>query len=468
MTTREAASAVNRFGLGAMPGDLQRARDPRGWLLAQLDAPPDLQPFAALPGSLSLLRQEADFRQSRKAMREAADGKPQSGERRALYQVAVADIDARYRVAASTTQPFVERLVRFWSNHFAVSVDKGPARLYAAPMEREAIRPHVLGNFSDLLLAVETHPAMLRYLDNVASVGSASPLVQRQQQRAARMGDGAKPPRKAGLNENLAREILELHTLGVQGGYAQDDVTQFARALTGWGVPTPRELDGARSAFAFHAMAHEPGARRVLGRQYAQEGQAQGRAVLYDLALHPATALHISRKLARHVVSDSPPEALVQRMAKAFVASGGELRVLYAALVDDTQSWSADAGKFKTPDDFVVSAMRAGGFGPDARMAALPNLLRGLGEPVFTPRSPAGFPDTQADWAAGDALRKRLQVAGGFAAQVASDRTPLDLARAVLGGDAVSGPFAEALARAGSPRDGFALLFASPAFQWRT
>lgn len=489
MSTRQAASAVNRFGLGALPGEIAQAGDPRGWLHGQLRAAPDSGAFAGLPSSLDLLRRETAFRQARRARKRDAlsdsggadETAAMSGNRvdarkrgpggidparRELRQLGVADIAARYRLAATTQRPFVERLVRFWSNHFAVSIDKGQARLYAAPMEREAIRPHVLGNFSDLLLAVETHPAMLRYLDNVVSVGADSMLVERRSRRAGRRTDG-KPPRKLGLNENLAREIMELHTLGAESGYTQADVVEFARALTGWGVPLPRELDAARGAFAFHDRAHEPGARRLLGRIYAQQGQEQGRAILRDLARHPATARHLSLKLARHFVADAPTEALVQRLTKAYLASGGDMRTWYSALIDDDAAWSADARKFKTPDDFVVSSMRGGGFGFD-RAPELVNLLRELGQPAFMPRSPAGFPDTTGDWAAGDALRKRLQVAGTFGERVAGARTPLQLAQEVLGGDAVSGDFASALRRAGSPQEGYAILFASPAFQWRT
>ncbi len=483
MPGRESASAVNRFGLGAKPGEIAAASDARGWLHAQLRVQPRSDAFRGLLDSLELLRREAALRQARRSAREAgregaisarmpADTKkPQDPQRQALYQVALSDVAARYRVAAETTQPFVERLVHFWSNHFAVSIDKGPARLYAAPMEREAIRPHVLGRFGDMLLAVETHPAMLRYLDNVVSVGEDSPLARRREmraQRAAAAADAPLPP-KPGLNENLAREIMELHTLGVDGGYSQDDVVEFARAITGWGVPPPRVLDDARSAFAFRPGAHEPGARRVLGKAYAEAGQAQGEAILHDLALHPATARHLSLKLARHFVADAPPEPLLRRIAEAYLDSGGALVAAYGAMIDHDAAWSPDARKFKTPDDFVVSAMRAGGFLLDRRPRELPGLLRELGQPVFTPRSPAGFPDTMGDWAAGDALRKRLQVSGAFARRIDADRpAPLALAREVLGQGAVAGDFAAALARAGSPQDGYALLFASPAFQWRT
>lgn len=466
-----ATAAVNRFGLGAMPGELAQAGDPRRWLHAQLQAEPDLAAFAGLPDSLDIMQREAEYRLQRRRAR-AADA--QAGptttpgvddiERTPLQQAirrdAIADIGVRYRVATTTATPFVERLVRFWSNHFAVSIDKNSARLLAAPMEREAIRPHVTGHFADLLLAVETHPAMLLYLDNAASVGDDSMLARRVERRDA--------SRRLGLNENLAREILELHTLGVDGGYAQRDVVELARAITGWGTPLRRDAqNSATSAFVFRSGAHEPGARSVLGKRYAEGGEAQGRAILRDLAVHPATARHLSLKLARHFVSDTPSLALVERMSAAFLRSGGSLSALYRTMIDDDAAWSADARKFKTPDDFVVSAMRAGAIGLDRQPRALTRLLQGLGQPTFTPRSPAGFPDTAADWASGDALRKRLQAAAALAGQVSVARKPVELAADVLGAEAVQGPFAELLRRAGSPQEGFALLFSSPAFQWR-
>ena len=516
------ATAANRFGLGARPGELERGgSDGREQLLAQLRRPPTLDAFAALPGSLETMRLEyrqqqlnraeraqrgqaapaagegtamspgaaagaampaeassmaeatsmaapaADARIRRRtrfaaagdtapAARGAAD--PADNLRRELRRQQLAEFAARYRHAADTDAPFVERLTQFWSNHFAVSIDKGNARLYAGSMEREAIRPHVLGRFQDMLLAVESHPAMLRYLDNAASIGDDS----RAAMRAQKLGR-----EKRGLNENLAREILELHTLGVDGGYRQDDVIELARAITGWSTPGPRDEDAAQP-FVFRANAHEPGARRVLGRQYAEGGQEQGRAVLADLARHPATAHHLSFKLARHFVADQPPPALVERMAQAYLREDGDLRALYRALIDSEQAWSADARKFKTPNDFVISALRAGELAVDDQARALVGLLASLGQPVFTPRSPAGFPDTAADWSSPDGLFKRIQAAQMFAARVDSGSvTPYQRALEVLGSQAVSGDFALGLRRAGSASDGYSLLFASPAFQWR-
>ncbi len=539
MRASQGASAANRFGLGAKPGELAHASsDPRGWLHQQLRAAPLPAVFAGLPDSRDILQREYDYKQARRADKKAGTGQPApddlpvagngagdadtprprrrerraaqgdgavmqtpdmptkdmrrdsrsaGGEdpefrmqRRQLARSALDDIDARYRWATSTDASFVERLTRFWSNHFAVSVDKGPARLYAAPMEREAIRPHVLGNFNDLLLAVETHPAMLRYLDNVASVGADSTFATRAARRMERMAaqGNAAPKRKLGLNENLAREIMELHTLGVDGGYKQADVVEFARAITGWGtlMPRDRERGGGndstavdKTGFVFRGVAHEPGERVVLGKRYVQEGQAQGQAILRDLALHPSTARHLSLKLARHFVADDPPPALVERMSQAYLGSRGDLTDVYKTLIDSPEAWSPTARKFKTPDDFVVSAMRAGGIAFDRDPRVLTQLLEHLGQPVFNPRSPAGYADTAADWMAGDGLWKRIQAAEALADRVAvAQQDPLAAAQASLGAEPVTGDFAAGLRRAGSPREGLALLFASPAFQWRT
>lgn len=479
MSSRQAASALNRFGLGAKSGELQALRDPRGWLLEQ--APGTAAAFAGLPSSLDYLQRELAFNRERlaerreKRARTRADGsdaveKFKVNFRERFGEDQLAEIGVRYRIASTTNAGFAERLVRFWSNHFAISADKRQATLYAAPMEREAIRPHVFGRFEDLLLAAETHPGMLRYLDNAQSVGEGSMFAERGERRLRRRGSD-QPPRKLGLNENLAREILELHTLGVDGGYGQADVTEFAKAITGWGTPLQRDFAGGGridSAFLFRAAAHEPGARAVLGKRYAEGGVEQGRAVLADLARHPATAKHLSLKLARHFVADDPPPALVERMAAAYSKSGGDLRAVYRAMIESDLAWNADARKFKTPDDYLVSALRAGGIDGGARPQGLVALLRQLGQPPFTPRSPAGFADTAADWTGPDALWKRVQAAEALAQRLPQQRVdPIALAQNALGA-ALDADTATALKRAESARDVAALLFASPAFQWRT
>ncbi|RDZ25945.1 DUF1800 domain-containing protein [Lysobacter silvisoli] len=471
MIPRETVSAVNRFGLGAAPGQLAAVgSDPRGWLKAQLRGDAAASRYADLPSSLDYLRREAGYYRERQAARRDGDGKDAVDSFRQRFgDDQWREQGRRYRVAAANADGFAERLVRFWSNHFAISVDKRAASLYAAPMEREAIRPHLYGRYADLLTAVESHPGMLRYLDNVRSVGADSRYARRARQRMAR-ADRQRPRREVGLNENLAREILELHTLGVDGGYSQADVTELARAITGWGVPLPRELadGGADSAFAFRAAAHESGVRNVVGRRYAQGGLEQGRAILADLAVHPATARHLSYKLARHFVADTPPPALVARLAAAWQRSGGDLATVYAALIDSPEAWGADARKFKTPDDFVLSALRAGGIVPGERPRALVGLLARMGQPPFTPRSPAGYADEAAEWNGADALWKRVQAAQSLSESAPEARIePLAVAQAVFA-DRLDADTLSALRRAESPRSGLTMLYASPAFQWRS
>jgi uncharacterized protein (DUF1800 family) len=471
MMDQQAASATNRFGLGARGDEIARVGgDPRGWLLAQIAGKDREDPFVGMPDSGVYLDQYHDHLRQRREMRErqrtGKDGDAmQANGRRDFRRAQQREFVLRQRVVATTTRPFAERLVRFWSNHFAISVDKFQASLFAAPMEREAIRPHLAGRFADMLLAVERHPGMLVYLDNAQSIGDESRLGVQSKRRALRNPEA----RKRGLNENLAREILELHTLGVDGGYAQDDVAELARAITGWSLarPADRERRGG-DAFVFRAIAHEPGARRVLGKAYAEAGEAQGEAILRDLAVHPATARHLSLKLARHFVADQPPPALVERMAKAYLASGGELVALYRAMVEDDAAWSPTAGKFKSPEDFIVSALRACQLRDDADLALGVRLQGQLGQPVFQPRSPAGFGDVAADWGGPDALFKRVQAAQALAERLpaSGDATPQAIGEAALG-MGLDGETAKALRRAESVQQGVALLLASPAFQWR-
>ncbi|MCK9367718.1 MAG: DUF1800 domain-containing protein [Metallibacterium scheffleri] len=482
---RRAASALNRLGLGARDGDIAALGDAEAWAMRQSGQRADeLDVFTGLPDSLDYLRKEAQLLQQRRALRRDGAGKPQPAQRdqdgkpvnplaRLYVQMFGAELRrearARWQIAARSDTPVAERLVRFWSNHFAVSVDKGPARLYAAPMEREAIRPHLNGRFYDMLIAVEQHPAMLRYLDQAQSVGPDSPLAERVDRRLARDRDG-QPARKLGLNENLAREIMELHTLGVGAHYTQTDVTQFARALTGWSLPLPRELEqgDVRRAFKFRPFAHEPGSVSVLGKVYAQRGEDQAEAILADFAVHPATAKHLSTELARHFVSDTPPADLVDAMVRAYLGSGGDLTALYRAMLDHPATWAPQAHKIRTPQDLLYASLRAGAIDPGDTPRPWEGFLMRLGQPTFMPRSPAGYTDVAADWVAPDALWKRVQVAEAMAERV--PRAGLDphaLAAGVLG-TSLRGDTRTAIRRAEAPEQAVALLFASPEFQWRT
>lgn len=491
----DVTAAVNRFGLGAKPGELASVRAPRGWLDAQVARGPDGGGlFAGLPASLDYLREEAQLQMARREFRQGGRGRrdflpgtmqrmsTQDGDanaaalkqalepyREEARKELLAEAAARYRVATTTDTPFVERLVHFWSNHFAVSVDKAPARLLAAPMEREAIRPHVTGRFADMLLAVETHPAMLLYLDNVRSVGPNSPLGRRVAMRLARKGDQDEG-KAGGLNENLGREAMELHSVGVNAGYTQADVTEFSRALTGWSIPFPRDFANGgqpRSAFVFRPNAHEPGARRVMGRTFPAGGFEQGKVILDFLARQPATAKHLSLQLAQHFVSDDPPPSLVDRMAKSYLDHDTDLSAVYRTLVASPEAWDTGARKFKTPQDFVVSSLRAAQIDLGDRPEPVLALLMNLGEPLFDPRSPAGFTDNSANWIDAGGLWKRVQAAEALSARVAQGNTqPLAFAQDILG-PLLDDDTAQAIRRAESARQARAMLFACPAFQWR-
>src|ERR1700730_6457384 len=310
------AIAANRFGLGARPGELTSiGADGREWLRAQLRAAPAALADPQLRPSQEILAQALELRQEMRAARKPGAGDGAAAALQKLPQflrpIYLSEASARFREAVSTDRPLIERLTQFWSNHFAVSVDKELLTGLAGSFEREAIRPHVLGNFSDLLLAVETHPAMLLYLDNHLSAGPHSEGALRLERRAQ--------PRRIGINENLAREILELHTLGVGGGYTQADVTTFAAVITGWSIGGEGGpfAGGAPGKFLFRPELHEPGAKRVLGTRYADGGYGQGVAVLRDLAGHRATARFIATKLARHFIADDPPPQGLARLPLA-------------------------------------------------------------------------------------------------------------------------------------------------------
>lgn len=449
------ALALNRFGLGARPDDAPPA-DPRRWLLEQFERYEPLPPAWAAQRRTGL--QFADYAEQRRMVREAEAANRQQAQqqlRREARASYVSAVGARMQSALATPAPFVERLVHFWSNHFAVSVDKLLVVNLAGAYEADAIRPHVLGRFEDMLLAVVRHPAMLLYLDQAQSLGPDSMAGRRAAER--------NPERRRGLNENLAREILELHTLGVRSGYSQADVTEFARALTGWSVPLLPTLAGASdNAFQYRPRLHEPGPRTVLGRSYAQADDDQALAILRDLARHPATARHVATKLARHFIADAPPASAVQRLEQAFLESGGDLPAVYRALLEAPEAWSAPAPKFKTPWEWSVSALRALGM-REARAPQVAAMLQQLGQPTWRPGSPAGFDDVAAHWAAPDALLRRVEMAQRLAA-LAGDRIDARvLAPRVLPG-VLGDATAQAIARADSSASGLALLLVAPEF----
>jgi uncharacterized protein (DUF1800 family) len=470
--------AVLRFGLGARPGDLAAAAgDPRAWLTSQIHGAVQLAGNTPLAPSEQIFTELLAARVERREMRgetrsatDKAEATPASNPVRDAYLPHYrAQVLARAQSAALTARPFAERLVHFWTNHFAVSADKGAVFGVAGTLENEAIRPHVDGRFVDLLTAVEQHPAMIGFLDNQYSVGKDSELAQLAARRAARarMGDPDKPRREFGINENLAREILELHTLGVNGGYSQSDVTSFAQIITGWSIGggKGRLAGGISGRFYFRDNLHEPGAKSFLGKTYTEEGQRQGEAVLADLSRNPATAHFIASKLVRHFIADDPPPAAVERVARAFLKSGGDLPHVYTALIEAPEAWDADMRKFKTPEDFVFSTLRAMNVSPRQPEEMLRSFDL-LGQRQYTPGSPAGWPDTAKSWDGSDALMHRVLWASRAAGRYEQGIDPVDFAASSLGAY-VRPETVTALRRAASSSQALALLLMSPEFQRR-
>jgi uncharacterized protein (DUF1800 family) len=469
----KAAIAVTRFGLGAKPGEIaDAAHDPVGYLKAQIrregaDAPPVASPEPTARRIADL----RDFQEQRRMVKqEVADKGAQTVDRdpvkdaqKMLRDDTQGDFLARVQMAATTDAAFRERWALFFANHFTVAAKNLQTAVVVGPYESEAIRPHVFGRFVDLLTAVETHPAMMIYLDQVQSVGPDSLLAQRAKGRPGGLQRVAN--RNLGLNENLAREIMELHTVGVNGGYRQADVTEFARAMTGLSVGRFNDPQGVFGEAVFRDQAHEPGVRTVMGVRYDQGGRQQSATILADLAAKPQTARFVCTKLARHFTADDPSPALVARLEKAWMGSGGDLARVAEALIEAPEAWAPAETKFKSPYDFIVSSYRAAGTAPRAFGQVGP-ILTSLGQKPFDPGSPKGFPDDAMSWAAPDGIVKRMQFAQGFAAQAVQGRDPKTLAADALGAR-LTPATATAVARAESRPEGFALLLMSPEFQRR-
>jgi uncharacterized protein (DUF1800 family) len=428
----QVAHALARFGLGRRGGEPLPA-DPGTWLRAQLRGP-DSAHFATPPSTASGLE----------ALREDRENKPEPGKSRgrALFR---RDATAQFANALTTATPFRERLVWFWTNHFTISLRRGQCAALAGAFVEEAIRPHVTGRFADMLLAVMRHPAMLLYLDNAASVGPDSPVGQRG---------------KRGLNENLARECMELHTVSPAAGYTQDDVTNFAKVLTGWSIDPRAEPPG----FRFRPFTHEPGEQVVMGRRFPP-GEEGGEAALRFLAGHPATHRFLATKLARHFISDDPPADAVRTIAGVLRDTGGELGAASAALTTLQDAWQPQS-KLRTPMDFVVATLRAlDAPPPQAEQPWMIGVLAGLGQPIWSAPQPNGWPDQAADWAGPEAMLRRVDWAYAIAGRLAVP-DPSDVAEATLG-PLLRPETREAMAHTGSRRDSLTLLLASPEFQRR-
>jgi uncharacterized protein (DUF1800 family) len=498
MSLEDAVIAANRFGLGARPGQLRViAADPRGWLKAQLapEAEPPA-PLAALPStaeasgafnawlkSIGITAASASGLYRRSGQTSAMGGGAAMGAPGLPPGVSIEQsfiktlgpgyaqaVKARMQVAVTTERPFQERLIRFWGNHFTVSASKPDVLPIAGVFERDVVRSRCMGPFRDLLLASCKHPGMLVYLDNYISIGPNSFLAH---------NPGVLPPYLReilrGLNENLGREILELHTLGVRSGYTQADVVSLSKIITGWMV---RQRDGhellesaagddASSVFIFRGLAHEPGPQTLLGKTYEQHGVGQGEAALSDIAHHPATARFLAGKLVRHFVADDPPPAAVDRIAGVFQATGGDLRAVSSALVDLPEAWAPAPRKFKPPEDYVTSALRALNAHDNFTGPQLIGLLERMGQRPFGPIGPNGWSDVEGEWIGPDAVWKRLEWADALAKGVGNAAfDPVAIAQEALG-PALSPPTLRAIRQAESPAQGLALFLAAPEFQRR-
>lgn len=462
----ETAIATNRFGLGARPGELKKAeKDPAAYLLGQLKGPGSQSTFfSELPRSDSILSEVNSLRREQLAMKKEAAGEPlpkgQNNYGATVRRYYMDQVGARYRYAAQSEYPFHERLVHFWSNHFAISTDKKQVNAVAGAFENEAIRPNINGKFFDLLLAAEKHPAMILYLDNERSIGPNSAYAKTRRRKSK------SKQRPADINENLAREILELHTLGVDGGYSQADVTSFAKVITGWSVGSDqgRQKAGTPGRFLFRDNAHERGDQIIMGERYAQRGIAQGEAVLARLAVHPSTARFVATKLVRHFVADEAPPPMVDRISKVFLDSGGDLFQVHEALVKSKESWQEPLSKYKTPEEFMISTFRAFDYVPD-KTKIIVQALEQMGQMPYRPGSPAGWPDTMDHWGGADALYKRIEWANSVA-RVSRRLNPLELGESALGAN-FGDHTRTAVSRAESFVQGTTLLLASPDFQRR-
>ena len=449
---QEAALALHRFGFGPRAGSIgDIAADPRGALTAELDGPgagqitnPDLPTSGAANRAVFEYNAERNANQKRPRPDAAMEASAKSEAVPLPRQLFRNEARARIDAALNAEIGFVERLVWFWSNHFCVNQEK---TVMAGAYEREAIRPHVLGRFADMLLAAEGHPAMLLYLDNAQSIGPDSV---------------AGINRDKGLNENLAREILELHTLGVRTVYAQDDVTNFAKVLTGWTIRQTASDPDHGGEFVFIKRMHEPGPETVIGKEYDEAGTEQGRAVLADLAGHPATAEHVSTKLARHFIADDPPPVLVKRLTQRFLDTDGDLKEVTRTLIASPEAWEPQQAKIKRPGEWIVAALRATGeTGEIGRIIQAGNLL---GEPLWRPPAPKGFSDENAAWL--DGLAQRLDMANAFAHREGLALEPKAIMETALG-PLASAETRQTIARAESRPEALTLLLMAPEFQRR-
>ncbi|APG63472.1 hypothetical protein LPB140_01835 [Sphingorhabdus lutea] len=474
----------NRFGLGGRANEaaLYRNFDDKqlqNKLLQQLKeynpAPPI---YASLASTKEIAAEFSEYQMLREIAQQqrrqdggaakpsddiAIDEMKVQKEVRAIRRHYIDAATARIGAALQTDTPFAERLVHFWSNHFAISSDKLQVTAFAGNYERDAIRPNIMGSFANLLKSAVRHPAMILYLDQAQSFGPNSMIMKRRNRR--------NPESNGGLNENLAREILELHSLGVRSVYTQNDIQQLAMAMTGWSVAIgPQAKRIARFAgnvapddSFFVDMLHEPGTRSFLGKTYPDIGKDQSTHMLDDVAVHPATARFIATKLARAFTTDTPPPALISALENAFMQSGGYLPSLYKILIMHEESWNAAHIKYKSPWEWAISAMRAFGTKQADNPRNIIALLDQMGQPIWKPGAPSGFPDLNDHWMGASALMARAELAdiiGGLSKNAVDPR----LFASLIMNDMLQKHSETAISRADSPSQGIAMALMAPEF----
>lgn len=509
MADIDALTAAHRFGLGARFGELATiSPDPQGWLNAQLTEVSSVLNDPTLLTSAQAITLFFDFQNAKRAELKgstvAAASAPASGKRtdqerishfirsideikkteklarqtldtsavvssvasshskpqavktsqeilQEMYNALLNDISARTLHATVTPASFRERLVRFWSDHFSVDFNKNQITIPTAiTMEREAIRPHVTGKFYDMLVAVESHQSMLLYLDNWTSIGPNS-------WAGLQFGYG--------LNENLARETLELHTLGVGGGYSQDDIIEYAKAITGWTIGNPDFNEDTMGEFVFQPLFHEPGARTIMGITYPEGGQDQALSALQDFARHPSTAKHIARKLAYHFHSDTPPQNLIDKLAQVFTDTDGDLLQVSLALVSAPEMWDGQFGKLRNSEEFLLAAYRAFDMKYLAPKETF-NLFQLIAQIPFTAGSPAGWPDDEASWASSSIIAGRLNMSVILGNTIDNAPLPPDYASDLFG-STISANSLQILSGAFTKAQGYALMLMTPELQRR-
>ena len=439
MDTQAAQQAVIRFGLGRR-GSEALPTDPMDWLARQLREP-DPARFPDQPATAQALLTLQAQRENRRE--KAAGETPAPGTKPPVQVMFRADAEAQVANAIETPAPFRERLVWFWTNHFTVSLREGETRAVIGPFVREAIRPNVTGRFADMVLAVMRHPAMLLYLNQAGSVGPDSPAGLRN---------------RRGLNENLARECMELHTVTPAAGYTQTDVTEFAKILTGWSIDMRADAPG----FLFRPGAHEPGPKTVLGQGFPP-GEAGGEMALRFLATHPATYRSLATKLVQHFVADVPPQSAIEKIRAVLHDTGGDLGAAALCVTTLPEAWRP-LEKLRTPQEYVVATLRGLDLPADKRGDVI-GVMGGLGQPLWTAPLPNGWPDRAADWAAPESLLRRVDWAFGAAGR-AGDADPSAIAAQTMG-PLLRPETAAAIRGAGSRRDALTLLLSSPEFMRR-